>query len=36
MRLAWFAIGAASASVLWLILLNGLGTRWMDAILGVG
>lgn len=34
MRLTWFLIGAASASLVWLILLSGARMALLEQILG--
>ncbi len=32
-RFKWFLIGAAVATVFWLVILNGLGQQWLDALI---
>lgn len=34
MRLKWFLIGAVSASIVWGLVITGLGRQWINAILG--
>lgn len=32
-RVVWFVAGAATATVFWLALINGLGREWLDQLL---
>ena len=34
-RATWFLIGAAVASVVWLIVFQGIQRQWLDALLGL-
>jgi len=34
-RAIWFLIGAAVASAVWLITLQGIQRQWLDALLGL-
>lgn len=34
MRLKWFIIGAMAASLVWLIVISGLGLQWVYALSG--
>lgn len=33
MRLKWFLIGVITASVVWTLIITGLGRQWINAIL---
>jgi len=35
-RAMWFLIGAATASVVWLIAFQAIQRQWLDALLGLG
>ena len=34
MRLTWFMIGAATASLIWALVVTRLGEQWIRAVLG--
>jgi len=34
MRLKWFIIGAAAATLVWLIVISNIGNQWISSILG--
>ena len=35
-RLTWFLIGAAAASVFWIVLMRGIGNEWLNVLLQAG
>jgi arginine exporter protein ArgO len=36
MRIKWFLIGAVCASAVWLLVMSGLGKKWIGMLLGAG